>query len=279
MSTPVRKFISYATEYDLYKGTKDWNDLLVQSQNDILIAELLAGDTEEQPESLIMRHGLMKAQAQGLRSVIVASALALERAKRIPAADAWDAKEMAHIIDFLTGTPLGQRLKEAADGVVENVTPLPTETLAELASPDSLDELLFMELEEAQDFLREMLGGCENSASPSYSDFKRRLSAGEIGFVVDKGMAVYVGGSIGNGWSVLFSWLFNLSLLMIIPAIFIWGFWAALGFVAGAIFSFRLTRYALVQKVRKAVMEHEEWYRLFLEKGVIRLCKPTGELL
>lgn len=227
---PVKKFVSYATEYDLYEGNRDWNSLPARAQNDILMVELLAGDTEEQPESLVMRHRLIKAQAQGLRSVIVASALALERAKRIPAADAWDAKEMSHIIDFLAGTPLGQRFQEAADGVVESVTPVPTETLTELASSDSLDDMLFMELEEAQDFLREMLENCENSARPSFSDFKRRLSAGEIGFVVDKGMAVTAArsGFSTGGWGILFIGLFNLSFLMVIPAIFIWGLWSAL---------------------------------------------------
>lgn len=138
--------------------------------------------------------------------------------------------------------------------------------------------------QEKQDLSQEtdLLGSIPPKAGYlSYDDFKTKVATGEIAFFVDKGMAVMAArsGFSAGGLEPFIGLVFTLSLLMVIPAIFIWGLWAALCFLIGAFFAFRLTRYLLVQRVRKAVMDDEKWYKLFLEKQVIHLCKPNGEFL
>lgn len=282
MST-VTQFVSYATKYDLYTGDKGWNELTITEQNEILRAELLAQPEDISPDDLVMKHNLIKAQAQGLRGIVVASALALERAQRIPDATAWDEAEMALIIEFLKGTAFAKRFGEVAANTQKNVTPLPEEVLESLSATESLDDMLDMGLSESQAYLRELLMDEEeeSGSSLSYEDFKSRLAAGNIYLIVDKGMAVTAARSGFNAgaWGLICIGLFTLSLLMIIPAIFIWGFWAAIGFTIGALILFRLTRNALVQRVRQAVLENEEWYALFLKKGVIYLLDKNGKPL
>ena len=126
-----------------------------------------------------------------------------------------------------------------------------------------------------------MDGELENNSYISYEDFKSKLASGDIYLIVDKGMAITAARSGFNAgaWGLIYTGLFTLCLLMIIPAIFIWGFWVSVGFAIGALILFRLTRNALVQRVRQAVLEHEEWYALFLKKGVIYLVDKTGKPL
>ena len=103
-------FVSYATEYDMYKGSKNWSALTTKQQDDIIKAELVS---DSDPEALIMRYNLIKKQAQGLRGLFIYISMALEKAGRIEDITEWNDHQRDQIIQFLKGTGLGRRLEEA----------------------------------------------------------------------------------------------------------------------------------------------------------------------
>jgi len=160
-------FVSYATEYDMYKGHKDWSELTTQQQDDIIRAELGA-DTD--PEALIMRYDLIKTQAQGLRGLFIYISIALEKAGRIKDTTEWSENQRNQIIQFLRGTALGKRIEETfnpPEGTDRQ--PVDGEDL-ELCAGTEYDYLLDLPLREVKSDLFEDLELCPVTIPPDHLD-------------------------------------------------------------------------------------------------------------
>lgn len=153
---------NYATKYDLYKGVKDWSELSAKEQDDIIYAELTKNDINN--EDLIMSTGLIKKQAQGLRSVIVSVSFLLERHDYINHVCDWSERQRHLILFFLKSTVLGLRLSQtfsSNEGCERSR--LNGNELANLSGQE-LDDILDMDFHEAMEFLLDKLEKLSPSA-------------------------------------------------------------------------------------------------------------------
>ena len=155
-----RMFISYTTPYDHYVGTLDWNNLTTEQQDQILVYET-SGEPHELNE-FIMSTGLKKKQAGGIRSILVGSAMILEKNRMIADATRWDKHQLQLVLILLDGTLLAKRIAEALSQQDTQIrTPIDGEILASLAqtnmSPSVLDATLDMNFADAKTFLLDHL--------------------------------------------------------------------------------------------------------------------------
>jgi hypothetical protein len=156
----TREFISYASEYDLYSGTLDWNDLTHTQQDEIIEAlTSTAGD----PLALVMTSKLKRRQEEGLRAVIVFTSLMLENNEQIRAMD-WSPMHRLSLRTALAETPVGQRLWEAWESSEDDAlrTPLSGEMLERLAqhgmNESPLNVIVDLGLNEAEEILKANIG-------------------------------------------------------------------------------------------------------------------------
>lgn len=149
----TKTFVSYATKYDMYDGFKDWSELSINEQDEIIRTELSKTDTDH--EELIMSTGLIKKQAQGLRSIFVTVSILLERYKLIQDIDDWSVPQRDLIINFLKGTALSKRISQTFDDTDdEGRQAIDGKELASVSGTE-LDVLLDMEFQEAKNFFLE----------------------------------------------------------------------------------------------------------------------------
>ena len=104
----MKTFISYATEYDLYDGYKNWSDLTSDEQDEIIRAEI---SVDSDSEIIIMRLGLKKKQARGLRSILIYNFMIEEKETHVDFLSLNDEQRQLSI-RLLRGTAIGARLAE-----------------------------------------------------------------------------------------------------------------------------------------------------------------------
>lgn len=104
-------FISPATKYDLYVGSKDWNELTPEQQDKIILNEMTG--TNDSSSDYIMACDLKKSQAGGLRSLLVHCGMLLERMGKVKDCSTWDEHQAQGVLKLLDGTAVGHRLSEA----------------------------------------------------------------------------------------------------------------------------------------------------------------------
>jgi tetratricopeptide (TPR) repeat protein len=103
-------FVSHATVYQAYSGTRPVSDLPYEKQSELIVATF---DREGENRKLVMQHDLLKSQAEGLWCLIVSVGLPLERAGLISNFDDRTDADIRRIQMFLAGTRLYQRIKDA----------------------------------------------------------------------------------------------------------------------------------------------------------------------
>lgn len=105
----VKTFISYATEYDMYDGHRNWSELTFDEQDEVIKAEILIGSESDE---IIMRIGLKKRQAMGLRSIVIYNFMIAEKESGKDFTQLNDEQRKQSIL-LLRGTAIGSRLAEA----------------------------------------------------------------------------------------------------------------------------------------------------------------------
>lgn len=145
-------YISYATEYDLYKGDVGINALSAMLQDE-LIRAVLDPDPLQDFRSFVVSHNIIKRQAEGLWIAVLVTGLELERAKEIRKFEERNSDDIKKIIKELSGALLGVRLTEAFSTTIVSSerTPYNWECLEAVAIefPDGL-ESLFVLLEKVE---------------------------------------------------------------------------------------------------------------------------------
>lgn len=202
----TREFVSYASEYDLYVGTRDWNQISCEEQDEII--EAMTSPNGD-PMPLVMSSGLKRRQEEGLRAITVFTSMMLEKSETIRATD-WGSTHRLWLRSVLAQTPVGARLWEAweRDENEESRTPLSAEMLERLAQHGMLEsplgELPQMDWHEAEALLRESIGtlpelACEPEQdgcmemSDDHSDAARTRTALLIGVEGGVCMSDFVG--------------------------------------------------------------------------------------
>jgi hypothetical protein len=151
-------FISYATKYDSYVGSKNWNELTRHERKTIIEHEFQYKEMDF--VDFVMASGLKKLQAQGIRSLFVASLMLNERIGSITP-NVRSPKDTQHLLGIYVGTKFfkeaaGLLLNKAKDVTYYNAIEL--ERLAQTNRTESiLTDALDMGIKEAREFIISLL--------------------------------------------------------------------------------------------------------------------------
>lgn len=143
--TEGKQYISWATKFDLYKGELNWQNLSLRERTIIARFELEGMPEDLDIHEFVMGTNLRRIQFDGLRTVILRVALALE--ERLGVRFATDASaKYSSILPYLEGTAFGQELISLLNGTAGEHTSYrmgELEFLAQSGSKSSpLDKLL-----------------------------------------------------------------------------------------------------------------------------------------
>lgn len=157
-SESMNAFISYTTAYDNYTGSKNWNQINLQQRKAIVEFEFCGSDIDY--EKLIIESGLKKLQAQGLRSLCVASLMLNERLGLINP-DAKGKNDTHHLLSVFLNTKLYKEVNSLLKNLASEKTDYTGEELEKLAQtntrPSLLDDALDMSNFDAREFIRGQL--------------------------------------------------------------------------------------------------------------------------
>lgn len=155
---PAKMFVSYATKFDLYEGTKNWNELTLEQREIIAKSELTDGDVDI--HKFVMETGLKKRQFAGLRSLFVSSQMLNERIGFIKQ-NSKSEKDNFYILALFANTEFFKEINGLLAGKAAETTTyngIELERLAQIGTEESLlDEMFDMSNDEARRFLKAQL--------------------------------------------------------------------------------------------------------------------------
>lgn len=289
------EYVSWSTEFDNYRGSKNWQELPLDQRRAIVVA-LLDGEKDGfELEPYVMKTGLRRIQFDGLATVITRTAVFAEH--EIGDSFLHDGN-FAPILPYLTGTAIGRELGDIYSGLASEETSYrmgELEFLAQTGSrPSPLDKLTGLPNDLKLQGLRELLkpdrlshpGGSPalpvdpNSlpfdvARRLHGEGKLRIYAGYSGsLAAARHGLVNLGGkgTLGNAG-------FLGGPLVGLVGAFFWGWWLLpLGLLV-AFFSFRFTRKAAAHAVIRDALKSEQVYNALQRAKVIDCAytKPISE--
>jgi hypothetical protein len=106
-------FVSHANVYDVYEGTRSVGELAYGEQNELIRAVF---DKDADFRKLVVRNDVIKAQAEGLWTLVVLLGMGLEDMRVIKSFDQRTQQDIKRIISLLSGTQLGMRVASAFSG-------------------------------------------------------------------------------------------------------------------------------------------------------------------
>jgi hypothetical protein len=272
-------FVSYTNAYDHYVGKVSLGDLPAEQQDDFI---RVVFDNTKDFRQLAVSHNVLKAQVEGLWTVIVLVASALEGSGQIRDMSNRTAEDNDKIIAALAGTNLWLRLEEAFPPFVvlpsrtkynwQELEGISMETLAGVAGGSML---------EVKDALYKLLKSRPMPYKPDvdwrmpYHAFKKMYDEGKLMLFVDRGLApvagaagivksaapMYVAASVGAAVTALPLWYFL-------------GFAYALVAVVVAVGLFKRSTAAIQSAVRIAAISNRDAYRWLLSRKVIWKRQP-----
>lgn len=169
---PKTTFISYATKYDGYVGSKRWNEILPSYRVKIAKCEFRTDNFDY--ESLVMASGLFKSQAAGLRALIVSVEMWFEKFDGTIAASE-SSIPPERILKFFTGTRFFDEFSALVEGDAQENSNYDGVELEAVAfggiKTSPLDDALDMDLSEAKRFILSFLETNTPLEKPKASDF------------------------------------------------------------------------------------------------------------
>ena len=259
----ITTFISYGTKYDQYEGSKDWSDLTVEEQNKV-IKSILSWDDDK-----IIETSLLKTQANGLKNIFVATAIQLEENGLIEEI-IWNNELSFKISEFLNGTQIGERVVQALDNNLKNITILKGEDL-EKVDDELYDEIaLASDLKEAKQIIFNIFGIDYDNIS--YDQIRQLCERNKkIIFWVDKAIVCSHWPAFGiNSSSVILATLG--AYLGIIGAIFLfvqYTWYAPIPSLVLTSFCFKLAKNLMAQEIRKKALNNQDFFNVCKDKKII----------
>ena len=163
---PLNEFISYATEYDSYRGEKKWSEIPLECRRAIAEYEFLNKECDF--EEIVMASSLRKSQAAGVRSLIVSVRMLYEETNFIGRGDLSE-DDGKKILAFFKGTNFHLEISKLLDGTASEITNydgVELEQLAQIGGKASpLDSALDMAPSVAKEFIRSFLTPVKMDAS------------------------------------------------------------------------------------------------------------------
>lgn len=271
------EFVSYASDYDMFKGRRSIAEIPIQEQDELIrLIVSPGGDFRE----MVVKQDIRKSQAEGLWALIVFIGLYLEDNHVIKNFEIRNEQDIEKIISFFSGTNLWLRLEEAYPPFyfLNSKTKYNWKEL-ETVKIEKLTEATGKSLFEVKSKILEYL-----SSSPSeiqedvicrmpYHVFQQSYREGKLKLFVDRGLspAAVGAGYVNRFGLIVLSFIFFGGLLAFIPLWIFFGFWYALVVLVVSILGKKIFNKILVSRVRKAAIKDKKAYRWLLSRRIIWL--------
>ncbi len=271
------EFVSYASKYDLFDGWVSVGELSDKEQDEFIRTVF---STDGDYQSLVMRRGIKKAQAEGLWALIVFVGVELESSKVIADFDSRTDDDIQEIISFFSGSRLWLRLEEAFPpfDFLEEKTEYDWSELESIRI-EYLTEVSGGPLHEIKSKVMEFLSSSGLSLQSDFIDrmpyhaFKSLYKEGKVALFVDKGLAplAKLSGYVDDPMTSVLPWVFLLGLVSVIPVWLVFSFWLALVVLLLSFVAKVVLNSLLVTKVRRAAVADKNSYRWLLSRKIIWL--------
>ena len=269
-------YVSYASEYDLYEGSISVAELTVGVQDELIRAVL---GTSHDFREIAVTHDVIKAQTEGLWTIVVLLGMALERDRKISNFEERTEDEVALLVASISGTKLWLRLEEAyppfnfreerTEYDWSELEPLQMEELSEVAGESLLEvkHALFKKLKS-----RPLIFKPNRDDRMPYHAFRPLYDQGKVILFVDRSLAPVAGAS-GVVKSAAPTYIaLSVAALVAAPAVwFFFGFLFSLPLFILAIALFRGSFGKTIMSVRQAAINDKEKYRWLMSRRVIWL--------
>lgn len=269
-------YVSYASDYSLYKGNTSVAELTVEVQDELIHAVLGTGQDFRE---LVVTHDVIKKQAEGLWTIVVLLGMALERDRKILNFEKRTEEDVALLVSSISGTNLWLRLEEAYPPFNflkdktkydwSELVPLQMEELSEIAGESLLEvkRVLSRRLKS-----RPLIFKPNIDDRMPYHAFKPLYDQGKVILFVDRGLAPVAGASgIVKSSAPIYV---ALSVAALVAAPLVWFFFGFLISLPLLLFAFTLFRASFgktVASVRLAAINDRIKYRWLMSRRIIWL--------
>jgi hypothetical protein len=132
------ELISYATEWDVYLGHVEWDDLDVEKQ-DLIISTYMWGKPNDR--GLVMNLGLLRKEYDGLHHLLLGVSLSLERMGLGAYDENWGDLQFTLVCAFFKGTIFHSRLLQIKRSDDSGLSPIYGAELMRFSSHQAYDDL------------------------------------------------------------------------------------------------------------------------------------------
>lgn len=151
-------FVSYASPYDSYVGTRNWNDLTLDQRRMIAQAEFEGRDIDI--NEYVMTTGLKKSQLGGIRALYVAARMFNERIGLVKEG-VTPVEVRKHVLSVFANTRFFREMNSLLNGTAAETTDYVGVELERLAqtnrAPSPLEEALTLDVRSARRFIQGQL--------------------------------------------------------------------------------------------------------------------------
>jgi hypothetical protein len=258
-------FTSYASDYEMHRGSIEMADLAVEQQNELIRLMFDQAAVVEQN----VKHG----QPDGLWTVIVAMGMWLERKSLVKDFTQRTEADRDRIIDTLTGSNLWLRLEEAFPPF-DKYHEHKRYNWSEIETFSAKDAIAELDGDDAKVRLTEFL---ERPVQPAdgtlfrmpYQTYKHEFDTGRLISFVDRGMAVQAYRLSDSNWAMVLPFTFLIGLVAFIPIMIFYRFWVGLAVLAIAIIAKRMLTKKAEQWVRQDALNSRERYRWYSARNIV----------
>jgi hypothetical protein len=281
-----KQYISWATEFDTYRGQLNWQDLPLAERTAIALYELDGTPTDLDIQAYVMGTNLRRIQYDGLRTVITRVAIALEAAHEVVFGTD-EAVKYSAILPYMRHTALGQELISLYEGAALEQTSYRMGELEFLAQSGSkaspLDGLLSLPADLQLQGILDLLKPKDAFRPPAQDADPNNLPFSDVMPLLDlrkvNMYASYTGAlqaaSLGlvniGALPTLSSIVFMVAPVAGLIGAFVWGWWWLLVGLIAAVAAFRYSRTVASKAVLRRACTDEAFFNAMRRRGFIWL--------
>lgn len=266
----MRSFNSYASEYDMHRGSISMADLSREKQDELI---RLMFEPEGDYQAFVTEHDVKHEQPDALWTIIVAMGCLLERRRVISDFTQRTDGDRDAIIATLVGSKLWLRLEEVFPPF-DSYYRKEDYDWSEIETFSAKDAIAELDGEDAQQELLEFL---ERPAAPAdgaifrlpWQAYKQEFGSGRLLSIIDRGMAVQAYRLSNSVWTSILPVSFLLGLVAFIPVGIFYSFWAGLAVFVVAIVSRKMLTKMAVDWVRHDALANQERYRWYAARHIV----------
>lgn len=269
-SPDLRSFTSYASDYDMHRGSSAMADLSRGKQDELI---QLMFQPEGDYQAFVTENDVKHEQPDALWTIIVSMGCLLERKHAIRDFTRRTNADCDAIIATLMGSKLWLRLEEAFPPF-DNYRRKEDYDWSEIETFSAKDAIADLDGDDAQQYLLKYLARPEPPLDGvifrmPYQTYKHEFDAGRLVSFVDRGMAVQAYRSSDSIWTSILPASFLIGLLAFIPIAVFYSFWVGLAVLTVAIISRKMLTKKAVDWVRQDALANRDRYRWYVARDIV----------